>query len=184
MAAALEVLEREGPQALSLRALARMVGVSSMAPYHHFSDREALLAAVATSGFERLQSRKLHVVAHATVRDALIRGTGDYVSFILDNPNLYRLMQGPEFADRTRHPDLQRAAAAPAETLVALIATLIAQHQLSEPTAERGALMLWGFAHGVGTLALDGQLKPADAAALASDGAEALIDGWLRAAPN
>lgn len=178
--AALDVLERAGPAALSLRALARIVGVSPMAPYHHFPDRSALLAAVATEGFERLQRRKLATRSnHGTVQAALAAGAGDYVAFILSNPNLYRLMKGPEFADRARYPALHAAAAAPAETLLTLVGALLDDHGVVDPTAEQGALMLWGLAHGLGTLALDGQV-PADVAArLAAEGASAMIKGWL-----
>ncbi len=184
VAAALDVLDREGTKALSLRALARTVGVSSMAPYHHFRDRDALLAAVATAGFEQLQQRKLETAKSSSIPQALAQGAADYVHFILDHPNLYRLMKGPEFADRTRYPDLHRAAAAPAQTLVALIASLIEQHQLRQPTAEEGAQMLWGLAHGLGTLTLDGQIDPESAPLMARHGAEAMIDGWLAPRPN
>lgn len=181
LAAAQAVLERDGPSALSLRALAREVGVSPMAPYHHFPDRMSLLAAVATVGFERLQERKLATeAAHASTRDALVAGAGSYVSFILANPNLYRLMKGPEFADRGRYPDLHNAAAAPAKTLVTLIAKLLANHGKQLPTAHQGSAMMWGLAHGIGTLALDGQLPVEVAAGLARDGADAMIEGWLR----
>src|SRR5215470_4643684 len=49
--AALAIVERAGPGALSLRELARRAGVSHAAPYRHFESREALLAALATEGF-------------------------------------------------------------------------------------------------------------------------------------
>ena len=180
LAAALDLLEREGPAALSLRALARSVGVSPMAPYHHFTDREALLAAVATVGFEHLQQGKLeNERTHGSVADALASGAADYVRFILDNPNLYRLMKGSEFADRERYPDLHRASAAPAQLLIKLIERLLDEHRVRGLSAERGAQMLWGLAHGVGILALDGQLPRDTAIALAEEGAAAMIKGWL-----
>ncbi|CAM3164945.1 HTH tetR-type domain-containing protein [Sphingomonas antarctica] len=181
LAAALDVLERDGPGALSLRALARAVGVSAMAPYHHFPDRMALLAAVATAGFDQMHKRKLLTEnAHVSVPEALAKGAADYVQFILDSPNLYRLMKGREFADRERFPDLHKAAAAPAQILLTLLTALLKKHDLHQPTPEQGAMMLWGLAHGVGTLALDGQLPMALAPALAHDGAEAMIKGWLK----
>jgi AcrR family transcriptional regulator len=179
LAAALDLLERDGPAALSLRALARAVGVSAMAPYHHFADRDALLAAVAIAGFERLQHQKAaNEVAHSSARDALVAGAANYVRFILDNPNLYRLMKGPEFASSERYPELHEAAAAPGRTLVRLIARLLDEHGISGP-ADKHAQVLWGLAHGVGTLALDGQLSTTAAPAIAEDGAAALIKGWL-----
>jgi AcrR family transcriptional regulator len=87
------LLEREGIAALSLRAVAREAGVSAAAPYHHFKDRAALLAAIAHEG---------NVALHTEMRAAFDRsapgkprivdvGTA-YVSFALANPALYRLM--------------------------------------------------------------------------------------------
>ena len=52
--AAERILENEGPSALSLRAVAREAGVSAAAPYHHFKDKNELLAAIAQEGFELL----------------------------------------------------------------------------------------------------------------------------------
>ena len=49
-----DVINREGLEALSLRALATQAGVSSGAPYHHFADRNDLLATIALQGFELL----------------------------------------------------------------------------------------------------------------------------------
>lgn len=178
--AALHVLECDGPAALSLRGLARTVGVSSMAPYHHFADRSALLAAVATEGFVRLQASKQLIQASQTdVRLALASGGGNYVRFILDHPNLYRLMRSPDFADRALYPDLHRAAAGPARTLIELMTRLIGERGLQSPSPNQGAQLLWGLSHGIGTLALDGQLPPDGAPDLAYEGSLAMVDGWI-----
>ncbi len=88
VAAALDVREREGPKALPLLALARAVGVSSMAPYHHSLDRDALLAAVATAGFEQFQRRKLEAAEHSSVLEALVQDAADYFHCMRDLPNL------------------------------------------------------------------------------------------------
>lgn len=180
VAAALDILERDGPAALSLRGLARSVGVSAMAPYHHFEDRAALLAAVAAAGFDQLQQRKLdlHAQLGASPKEALIAGTESYVRFVLDHPNLYRLMKGAEFADHARYPDLQRAAAAPAGMLMAILAQLFDGSVPPMPLSDC-AQMLWGLSHGIGTLALDGQISTNDAEHLARIGARSMIDGWL-----
>lgn len=180
VAAALDILERDGPAALSLRGLARTVGVSAMAPYHHFEDRAALLAAVAAAGFDQLQQRKLDLYAQvgASPREALVAGTMSYVRFVLDHPNLYRLMKGPELADQARYPELQRAAAAPAGMLMAILAELFDGSPPPIPLSDC-AQMLWGLSHGIGTLALDGQIATQDAEHLARSGARSMIDGWL-----
>ena len=186
IAAALVLLERDGPAALTLRGLARAVGVSPMAPYHHFADRAQLLAAVAAAGFERLQARKLSAQAEApgSPRQALIAGTASYVAFVLEHPKLYRLMKGPDFAETGQYPDLQRAAAAPAGALLGLITQLLEPQDNTRLSAPDCAKMLWGLAHGIGTLALDGQIDPASADHLARQGAAAMIDGWLSVSPR
>jgi len=180
VSAALDLLEREGVAALSLRALARKVGVSPMAPYHHFKDREALLAAVATVGFQRLQESKArNEEAHENIRETIAAGAANYVRFVLENPNLYRLMRGPEFDELAKYPELRDAMAAPAETLVRLIERLFDEYGLEGHSAEVSSRMLWGLAHGIGTLALDGQLPRQSAPSMARDGAAAMVEGWL-----
>lgn len=82
--AAGRTLEKEGPEAISLRDLARSADVSHNAPYRHFPDRDALLAALSDEGYEQLV-------------DAL-RGrpwreqASSYLRFALGNPQRFRLM--------------------------------------------------------------------------------------------
>lgn len=174
--AALAIVARDGAAAVTLRGVARHAGVSAMAPYHHFADRAALVAAVAEVGFERLYAEKLVALAAAAAdpRSALVAGSRAYVAFILDNPELYRLMKGPELADRAAHPALAAAAAKPAAKLAALIAEL---GPLAVATGT-AAQMLWAFVHGLGLLAIDGYLGDRTSVlAHAESGATALLDG-------
>jgi AcrR family transcriptional regulator len=86
--AAMVIIERDGPGALTLRAVAREAGVSPAAPYHHFKDKGELLYAVAKEGFHRLKQ------AMSTVTGALnthAMGVA-YVEFAHANPALYRVM--------------------------------------------------------------------------------------------
>lgn len=178
--AALDALEREGPKALTLRSLARTVGVSAMAPYHHFADRSDLLAAVAAEGFRRLQQDKqsaLQAVGDDPA-SALVAGTASYVAFMLSNPNLYRLMQGMQLGNGCAQPELREAAAAPAANLRRLVDQLLSSRE-SAPNPQRAARALWALAHGVGTLALEGHIGRNDAHTVAREGVESLIAGWL-----
>jgi AcrR family transcriptional regulator len=91
--AALHIVERDGLAALSLRAVAREAGVSPAAPYHHFKDKQELMAAVGAEGFERLTE----VMAEAKKKspDALAALTAigvAYVCFARQHPALYQLM--------------------------------------------------------------------------------------------
>ncbi len=89
--AAERILEREGPQALSLRAVAREAGVSPAAPYHHFKDKSDLLNAIAEAGFEALGEAIKGAVAADTEAKMHTMGVA-YVKFARENPALYRVM--------------------------------------------------------------------------------------------
>lgn len=182
--AALVTVEREGPAALSLRRVARDVGVSAMAPYHHFQDRAALVAAVAAAGFARLDDGRVAANNGSASGPAaeLVAGARAYVAFILDNPELYRLMQTPELSGRHPDADLAAAAARPAQRLGVMMAELAASGRLGGTPPGEAAQILWAFVHGLGLLALAGHFADADlretALRRAEAGATALLMGW------
>ena len=87
------ILEKEGPAALSLRAVAREAGVSPAAPYHHFKDKGDLLAAVASEGWHELGEAIVAARSEAPDPKRGLDAIGfAYVTFARANPNLYRLM--------------------------------------------------------------------------------------------
>jgi AcrR family transcriptional regulator len=87
------ILEREGPAALSLRAVAREAGVSPAAPYHHFKDKGELLDAVAMEGWRELGSAIGQARAEASHPRAALNNIGvAYVVFATAHPALYRIM--------------------------------------------------------------------------------------------
>ncbi len=96
LANSLQLLREGGTEALSLRKLAELSGVSRAAPYHHFADKQALLAAVAEQGFAEL-SGLLHGVVdneHVSVDERLHQAVLGYLDFALQQPALYELMFG------------------------------------------------------------------------------------------
>ena len=91
---AFELVDKEGSGAISMRALARAAGVSSAAPFRHFSDRNVLLRAVAEKAAAELD-RKLDE-ASAECRDALTQFrtmTVAYVRYAAEHPALFDLIQ-------------------------------------------------------------------------------------------
>ncbi|WP_164157616.1 TetR/AcrR family transcriptional regulator [Sandarakinorhabdus rubra] len=176
--AARTIVERDGAAALSLRAVARAAGVSAMAPYHHFRDRAALVAAVAAAGFDQLYSDKLAALSSVAGDPAerIVAGTIAYVRFVAEHPELYRLMKSPELADRSAHPVLAVAAARPSASLHAMLGELAAAGRLHGVTPAQAGQIMWALVHGIGTLAIDAYL--ADPETLAADGAAALLAGW------
>ena len=157
VAAALDLLGEGGIPALSLREAARRAGVSAMAPYRHFADREALLAAVATVGFERLTQVLSAADASARGRDALVAQGVAYVGFACTQPALFRLMFG---ASSSKSGNTAAAGA----TSYAVLAERVAS--LARPgEAEDWTLACWSIVHGLAMLALDGRLPEREAAA-------------------
>ena len=91
--AARRILEKDGPAALSLRAVAREAGVSPAAPYHHFKDKGELLEAVAHEGWVALDAALTDARVKAPDSQERMTGLGvAYVCFARDNPALYRVM--------------------------------------------------------------------------------------------
>jgi len=102
ISAAFGLVAAGGEAALSLRRVAEEVGVAHRSLYNHFADREALVDAVAEAGFEVLAS----TLRAAATRADFVKA---YVRFVLDNPNLYRVMKGQPISVINRKPALQRA---------------------------------------------------------------------------
>ena len=156
LAAGLEALEAQGEAELSLRALAREVGVSPTAVYRHFPDKRALLAALAQEAFARLAAAQQAAHDAAGGGGAGFAATGRaYVRFALDNPALFRLAfthagpSDPTTGDDSAARLLQANAAALAGGDAARARTI--------------ALQAWASAHGLAMLVLDGQLPREEA---------------------
>ena len=173
VAAALELLREEGPDALTLRAVARATGVSQAAPYRHFADRRALVAAVAEDGF-----RRLHAAMMRAVRDAPRPARGSaaadaakgarttalrqlavgYARFAHEHPAEYRIMFGSEAARPDADSPLQAASRAVFDLLRGGIAELQRAGVIrDDQDAEDIAMGAWAMMHGLVMLSLDGQ---------------------------
>ena len=146
--AAGKALEKDGLGGLSLRAAARRAGVSHNAPYRHFPDREALLAALAAEGFALL-AQEMHGQTGQAMGEA-------YVRFALEHPERFRLMFGGALPIG-RYAELRAAAE---RTYQALVEAL---KEVPRPTLAAAAA--WSLVHGLAQLLLDGHFAAAQAAA-------------------
>ena len=151
---ALEILEEQGLEALSLRAIARRSGVSQTAPYSHFSDRGELLARVAERGFDLfigVMSREAEAAGDTGRLAAL--GVG-YVRFALQHPALFRLM----FSYHHAAPAPDEALSARAGAAFELLRGALAGHGPGH--ADRDAsLAAWSLVHGLAELALHNRIE-------------------------
>lgn len=160
--AAREILETEGLSKLSLRAAARRAGVSQAAPYHHFRDKTALLAAVAAEGHRVFTRAMVEGMADVSTDPAerLIACGVAYVNFAISNPALFRLMFGGAIEQCEMYPDL---VAAGADSYRVLEETVAAQaSEGSDPAVVQiSALDAWSTVHGLAMLMIEGGLDPA-----------------------
>src|SRR6201997_2389913 len=95
--AALREAELGGPEAISIKALAKELGVSQPAPYRHFADRDALLQAVTAEAFRQFNAILRESIAKPSKRSRLSRFAQAALDFGLKRNGIYRLM----FASRT-----------------------------------------------------------------------------------
>jgi AcrR family transcriptional regulator len=142
LSAAGDLLEDQGPGGVVLREVARRAGVSHNAPYRHFPDHDALLAALAGEGFQLLGRR----LAGKAGRDM---GVG-YVAFALEHPQRFRLMFGGALR-MAEHPKLREAAGRAFE---ALLGSFRGRSDVADP--EKAAAAAWSLVHGLAQLLLDG----------------------------
>ena len=177
LARAIDVMDERGVQDLSLREIARDVGVSHAAPRRHFADRQALLDALALEGFERLGSELRGAVAQAGDAfpprlDALARC---YVAFATEHAALLELM----FATKRRHDydALHEAANRSLSILLEVIADAQAAGELVPGDRERVAIPIFAALQGLTAMVNGGMLDAAqlDDAVTAAIGQ--LLDG-------
>lgn len=156
LATAEALLEERGVAGLSLREVARRAGVTHQAPYHHFADREAILAELVTRGFRELARRLAEPndrVAEAGRRATVVASGQAYVDFALEHPGIFRIMFRPDMCDPARFPDAQAAGEAAHAELQRLVA-LVHGPQAAPALASS----YWSLAHGLACLLVDGPL--------------------------
>jgi AcrR family transcriptional regulator len=160
IAAALRIIEKDGPAALTLRGVAQRVGVSAAAPYHHFPDKEAILAAVAEEGFAKLLGAMEEAQATAgKSAQARLQATGvGYVRFAARHPSHYRVMFAGE-KDAERYPSLHLMAERTFTLLVENIRQAQAEGSIREGTPEELGCLAWSTVHGLAMLHIEGMLS-------------------------
>lgn len=157
---ALALIEQQDVAAISLREVARRAKVSPGAPYHHFTDRIELLAAVAEQGFGKLDERMsqaLTGVWDAAPIERLIALCSAYLSFAIEHRAHYRVMFLPEMARAKELVPLQQAALSSLMRLVDVVHAL--QPGAPRDHAMRAAIAAWSTAHGFTMLFHDGLIS-------------------------
>ena len=148
-----ESIDAGGVDALSLRQLARDVGVSHGASARHFSDRTALLDAVAVAGFTRMNEALAAAVEQAAPFGERLRAAGlAYIGFAVAHPAILEVMY------KAKHQfdasgELRERSRASMSMVVAFVAAAQAAGEIPTGDAERRALVIFASVHGVAALA-------------------------------
>lgn len=156
--AARRAIDKVGPDAIMLKALALEVGVTQSAPYRHFASREAVLEAVATDGFERFRAALQVAEGDGSFDSAFERTAMAYVGFGRTNPGVYRLMfASKEICAAAPQSPLASASAAAFHDLLKRVGT-----RSSPERARAVAMWIWSTLHGIVMLEAEGLLRGPD----------------------
>jgi AcrR family transcriptional regulator len=156
--ASLALIGEGGLDRLSMREVARKAGVSHQAPYHHFADREAILAALAGEGFAKLK-HELERAAASTGDEATkaVEAMGcAYVDFALRHPAYFQVMFRADAVPLENYPEARRQEDAAFGRLVQMIDDAFGARPAE--ARQKIAVLCWALVHGLATLLLEGSL--------------------------
>ena len=156
----LKVLTEQGEQALSMRKLAKQAGVSHNAPYMHFADKEALLAAIAEEGFHIL-TNAVDTAVSTTEGDwyqQLQNGSWAYVNFALEHPSHLQVMF--RSFDHEKYPSLIEASTNALTRLQQIIDEGQQLKMVKDGNSRQLATCVWSLLHGMATIMAGGKMPP------------------------
>jgi AcrR family transcriptional regulator len=156
-----DILSREGVSALSLRKVAQKAGVSHAAPYAHFADKQALIAAISTAGYQKLYEQ----IAHAADRyrseplRRFVEASWAYVQFALDEPDQFKVTLSGMIEKEQDYPAFVETA----KQTFGLVVEVVEQCQqagiLQPGASDLTAVSVWALIHGFVTLLLEHQIS-------------------------
>jgi AcrR family transcriptional regulator len=141
------ILDLHGQDAVTMRSVAQKVGVSAMASYKHFPDKQALLVAVATRGFQAIaNAMDRRVTATADPKQKLEEVMAAYVEFGTNHPARYKLMYGREIS-AAKDPHFATIAISVFDRIEGAIAECLTEKATDQSSVSLAGIML-ACAHG------------------------------------
>jgi AcrR family transcriptional regulator len=159
--AGIEILSLEGISGLSMRKVARKAGVSHAAPYAHFADKQALVAAISTQGYRSIFER-FSAAAKAHQDDPprqLVECAWAYVQFALEHPNHYKITLSGVVEKEKDYPDLVEIAEKCFAALVQVVENSQQAGVLASAPTYLIAVTVWGLVHGLISLIQEAQVS-------------------------
>jgi AcrR family transcriptional regulator len=156
--AAVYTIAKLGPAAFTLREVARRAGVSHNAPYRHFRDKDAILAAVGAQGFRELTAAMTQAAARKSgALDRLKESGLAYVAFAMRKPEHFTVMFDAPVCD-SKDPEYMEASQQAFQTLVQFIVKCQEDGALPADRPQERTLYAWSLVHGIAKLAVAGRL--------------------------
>jgi AcrR family transcriptional regulator len=174
--AAEQVLVREGPAGLTVRAVAAQAGIAPMGVYNRLGGKDGLIDALLIIGFDRLRT----CIAGGDEPDLLerLRSCGlRYRQFALDNPHFYAIMFEAALIEQSSSADVAEHAAAAFGALVDNVALTAAAGRITAPEPVEVAQRIWSAVHGAVALELKGLIQTPDPAATYRGGVDTMLRG-------
>ena len=147
--AALAILEAEGPEAVSMRRVADSVGITPMAIYHHFSNREALLDSVTNQQFATFLSYIEKRPMRGSPETQLISAIEAYIDYAFNRPRIFDYVVAQRRPRARRYPNDARARRSPTLNPIAdVVRAAMQTGQVKKDDVWEVALELWALTHG------------------------------------
>ena len=159
--AGVKILAREGVSGLSLRKVAKQAGVSHAAPYSHFADKQALIAAISTEGFKQLHVQIEEIISAKQNNPAalLVETAWAYMQFALNEPDRFKLMFSSVLEKEKEYPDYVQYSQQNFSQIVEIVKICQAEKILRTDSPELTTVSVWSAVHGLIMLILEGQIS-------------------------
>lgn len=158
--AGVQILSKEGIEGLSLRKVAQRAGVSHSAPYSHFSDKQSLIAAISTEGFNQLYNELEAAVSAYSGNPSrqLQEGAWAYVQFAIKHTDTFKIMFSGVLEKEKDYPAFVQISRKTFDQVVQIVHACQDAGLLSAASPDLVAVTVWGQIHGIVCLLLEGQI--------------------------
>ncbi len=163
--AGIEILSDEGVKGLSLRRVAKRAGVSHTAPYAHFADKQALVAAISTEGYKRLYAQFTHIDQEfsSDPLKKLVEVAWSYVQFAVNDPAHFKITFSGVIEKEKDYPAFVEISQQSFAFIIEMVADCQAAGILRSGPTDLIAVHIWGAIHGLATLLIEDQLSSTSA---------------------
>ncbi len=155
------ILAGEGARGLSLRKVASLAGVSHAAPYAHFADKQALIAAISTEGYRRLYGKteaQIEKYPHDPARQ-MVEVACAYVEFARSDREHFKVTFSGVVEKEKEYPDFVEIARKNFQLVVQVAAACQAAGILEPGPADLAAVSIWSLVHGFAVLLTEEQIS-------------------------